>query len=124
MMRLLAALFIPIISYAAAGGAELARSVREVQLDSTECYRVHDLQINKDDLHLYFTDGYLIFGKPVNGARTTAVFTADVEAGDAELLLMPPTRSERRSLPTPGHQISTSILRPPSCCSATIPTTT
>ena len=97
-MRLLAALFIPVISYAAAGGAELARSVREVQLDSTECYRVHDLQINKDDLHLYFTDGYLIFGKPVNGARTTAVFTADVEAGDAELLLMPPTRSERRSL--------------------------
>jgi len=97
-MRLLAALFIPIVSYAAAGGAELARSVREVQLDSAECYRVHDLQINKDDLHLYFTDGYLIFGKPVSGTRTTAVFTADVEAGDAELLLMPPSRSERRSL--------------------------
>ncbi|PYT31810.1 MAG: hypothetical protein DMG58_11490, partial [Acidobacteria bacterium] len=98
MMRLLAALFIPIVSYAAAGGAELARSVREVQLDSAECYRVHDLQINKDDIHLYFTDGYLIFGKPLNGTRTTAVFTADVEAGDAELLLLPPSRSERRSL--------------------------
>src|SRR6184192_927527 len=98
MMRLLAALFIPIVSYAAAGGAELARSVREVQLDSAECYRVQDVQINKDDLHLYFTDGYLIFGKPVNGTRTTAVFTADVEAGDAELLLLPPSRSERRSL--------------------------
>src|SRR5215813_7351859 len=88
MMRLLPALFIPVVSYAAAGGAELARSIREVELDSSECYRVHDLQINKDDLHLYFTDGYLIFGKPLNGgARTAAVFTADVEAGDGELLL-------------------------------------
>ncbi len=98
MMRLLAALFLPIVSYAAVGGAELARSVREVELDPAECYRVHDLQINKDDVHLYFTDGYLIFGKPVSGLRTTAVFTADVEAGDAELLLLPPSRSERRSL--------------------------
>jgi len=99
MMRLLPALFIPVVSYAAAGGAELARSIREVELDSSECYRVHDLQINKDDLHLYFTDGYLIFGKPLNGgARTAAVFTADVEAGDGELLLLPPNRSERRSL--------------------------
>src|SRR5216684_1184748 len=98
MMRLLAALFLPIVAYAAAGSAELARSLREVELDPAECYRVHELQINKDDVHLYFTDGYLIFGRPVNGARTTAVFTADVEAGDAELLLMPPNRSERRSL--------------------------
>jgi len=97
-MRLLAALLLPIVSYAAVGGAELARSLREVELDSAECYRVHDLQINKDDVHLYFTDGYLIFGRPVNGARTTAVFTAEVEAGDAELLLLPPNRSERRSL--------------------------
>src|SRR5258708_3547632 len=98
MMRLLAALFIPIVSYAAVGGAEIARGLREVELDPAECYRVHELQINKDDVHLYFTDGYLIFGRPVNGARTTAVFTTEVEAGDAELLLLPPTRSERRSL--------------------------
>src|SRR5579859_2230716 len=97
-MRLLAALFIPIVSYAAIGGAELARSLREVELDPAECYRVHDLQIDKDDVHLYFTDGYLIFGRPVSSARTTAVFTADVEAGDAELVLLPPNRSERGSL--------------------------
>ncbi|MCU1275506.1 MAG: peptidase rane alanine aminopeptidase, partial [Bryobacterales bacterium] len=97
-MRLLAALFILIFFYAAAGGADLAPGFRDAGLDSAECYRVHDLQINKDDLHFYFTDGYLIFGKPVSGLRTTAVFTADVEAGDAELLLLPPDRSERRSL--------------------------
>src|SRR6266849_6249985 len=98
MMRLLAAFFIPILSYAAAGGADLARSVREVELDSDKCYRVHEIQINKDDIHFYFTAGYLIFGKPVNGTRTVAVFTNEVEAGDAELLLLPPDRSERQSL--------------------------
>ncbi|MBZ5595450.1 MAG: hypothetical protein LAP39_24665 [Acidobacteriia bacterium] len=97
-MRLLAALFIPILSCAATGGADIARGVREVELDAGECYRVHDVQINRDDIHFYFTDGYLIFGKPVNGIRTTAVFSNEVEAGDAELLLLPPIRSERQSL--------------------------
>src|SRR5437762_13053508 len=97
-MRLLAAVFIPVVFYAAAGGADLAPGFRDAGLDSAECYRVHDLQINKDDLHFYFTDGYLIFGKPVSGFRTTAVFTTDVEAGDAELLVLPPDRRERRSL--------------------------
>ena len=44
------------------------------------------------------TEGYLIFGKPVNGAPLTAVFSAEVEGGDAEILLLPPNRSERKSL--------------------------
>src|SRR5271169_917982 len=97
-MRLLSALLVPVLSYAATGVAEVARGIREVELDSTECYRVHDVQINRDDVHFYFTDGYIIFGKPVNGIHTTAVFTDEVEAGDAELLVLPPIRSERQSL--------------------------
>ena len=114
--RTLAALFIPVLSYAATDGAEVARGVREVELDSTECYRVHDVQINKDDIHLYFTDGYIIFGKPVNGIHTTAVFTDEVEAGDAEILLLPPIRSERQSLasytssPNLDEHISAAVL--------------
>jgi hypothetical protein len=92
------AVLIPIVSYAATGSVELERGVHEVELDRAECYRVHDVQFSKDDIHFYFTDGYLIFAKPVEGMRIAAVFTADVEAGDAELLLMPPDRSERRSL--------------------------
>lgn len=79
---------------------EAEREVREMELDRAECYRVHDVQINRDDIHLYFTDGYLIFAKPVEGVRTAAVFTADVEAGDGEVLLLPPDRSERQSLAT------------------------
>lgn len=97
-MRLLAGLLLPIVSYAATASAEAERGVGEMELDRAECYRVHDVQINKDDIHLYFTDGYLIFAKPVEGARMAAVFTADVEAGDGEVLVLPPDRSERRSL--------------------------
>jgi peptidase M1-like protein len=97
-VRLLAVLLFPVLVHASGNATDVARGVREIELDPAECYRVHDVQINKDDVHLYFTDGYLIFGKPVGDTPIAAVFTADVEAGDAELLLLPPNRSERRSL--------------------------
>src|SRR5262249_6585080 len=38
------------------------------------------------------------FAKPVEGARVAAVFTADVEGGDAEVLALLPNRGERRSM--------------------------
>lgn len=80
------------------GAGDLSRSLRETGLDSAECYRVRELSLIREDLRFYFTDGYLIFGKAVGTNRTSAVFTTDVEGGDAELLLLPPNRSERRSL--------------------------
>lgn len=78
---------------AAAIGAQL----RSEGLDPQQCYRVRDLALVRDEVRLYFTDGYLMFGKPINGRRTAAVFVAD-EEGDAEVLVMPPLRSERLSL--------------------------
>jgi len=77
---------------------DLNRRVRETGLDAGECYRVRDLRLSRDDLRFYFDDGYLIFGKAIDGVRLSAVFTADVEAGNAELLVLPPHRSERGSL--------------------------
>ena len=44
------------------------------------------------------TEGYLIFSKPLMGQRLAAIFTADVEGGDGEVILIPPTRGERQSL--------------------------
>ena len=41
---------------------------------------------------------YLMFGKPVNGAPLSAVFSADTDGGDAEVLLLPPNKSERKSI--------------------------
>ena len=67
-------------------------------LDPAECYRVRDLLITEEDAKFYLTDGYIVFGKPVDGAPVAAFFTSEVEGGDAEVLLLPPNRAERRSL--------------------------
>jgi len=83
---------------AAPPAAELARSIRETGLDPAECYRVRDFSFQKEDIKVYLTDGYLIFSKPVEGERRAAVFSADVEGGDGEVILLPPYRGERQSL--------------------------
>jgi hypothetical protein len=93
---LLAACVLPAV--AADTAADVARQIRDAGLDPDACYRVRDLNFNKDDLKFYLTDGYLIFSRPVQGRRLAAVFSADVEGGDAELILLPPHRSERQSL--------------------------
>ncbi len=92
-------LILPLAAWAAnPTAAETARAVKSAGLDLDQCYRVRDLSLYKEDIKLYFNDGYLIFSKPVAGERIAAVFTADVEAGDGEILLLPPQRGERQSL--------------------------
>lgn len=86
------------IPLAAGTGADVVRGIRENSFDHDECYRVRDFSIVKDDLKIYLTDGHLIFAKPVAGRRIAAVFTADVEGGDGEVILLPPNRAERTSL--------------------------
>jgi hypothetical protein len=83
---------------AGATAADLARAIRENSFDRDQCYRVRDLKLVKEDIRLYFTDGHLIFSKPIEGRRVAAVFAADVEGGDAEVLLFPPDRGERSAL--------------------------
>jgi hypothetical protein len=78
--------------------ADFGRLIRESGLDAGECYRVRDLNFIKDDIKLYLNDGYLIFSKPVMGQPLAAVFTAENDGGDGEVIVIPPTRSERQSL--------------------------
>ncbi len=92
------ALFVSFGLAAETPSRELARQIAEAGLDPDECYQVHDVRINRDDIKIYLTYGYLAFAKPVAGTRLAAVFSGDIEGGDAELLLLPPTRSERLSL--------------------------
>ncbi len=99
MVRLLILLALLLPVPATAGtAADTARAVRENSFDRDECYRVRDLSFIKEDLRVYLTDGHLIFSKPTAGRRVAAVFTADVEGGDGEVILFPPDRAERRSL--------------------------
>ena len=98
MVRWIAAVLVAALPAAAGRAGDIARALRENSLDTSECYRVRDLTVVHEDLRIYLTDGHLIFSKPVAGRRTAAVFTADVDGGDAEVLLLPPDRAERRSL--------------------------
>jgi hypothetical protein len=79
---------------------DLAREFQTISLDPDECYRVIDLNLTKEDIKIYLTSGYLIFTKPIGGFRQGAVFVASTDAGDAEVLLLPPSRTERLSLAT------------------------
>jgi hypothetical protein len=98
MRRLLLLVFLVRFPLPAGTATDLARAIRENSFDRDECYRVRDLTIVKEDARFYLTDGHLIFSKPVGGRRVAAVFTADVEGGDGEVLLLPPNRAERISL--------------------------
>ena len=75
----------PCLAHGAVTAADVSREVREISLDPGECYRVRDVALPKDEARFFLTDGYLIFAKPVAGVRMAAVFTADVEGGDAEV---------------------------------------
>lgn len=85
-------------AYEGGSAADVAKRIQNAGLDAQECYRVRDLVFTKEDIRFYLTDGFLIFGKPTDGRLVSAVFTADVDGGDAEVLVFPPHRSERLSL--------------------------
>lgn len=81
-----------------ASAAEVAAALREASFDGQRCYRLRDLSIIREDVKLFLTDGYLVLAKPVAGMPIAAFFSAEVEHGDGEVLLVPPTASERASL--------------------------
>lgn len=102
VMRLLSVFFLlgSLTAQPPGDAVAVARAIRASSLDAEECYRVRELNFSKGGARFYLTEGYLVLGKPIAGRRAFAVFTTDVEGGDAEVLVMPPDRSERRSLAT------------------------
>ncbi|HMD48391.1 MAG TPA: M1 family aminopeptidase, partial [Bryobacteraceae bacterium] len=101
MKRVLALLLLTGLRTLTAGVAsDLARQFEQMSLDPDECYRVTELNISKEDIKVYLASGYLIFSKPIAGFRQGAVFVASTDGGDAEILILPPTRGERLSLAT------------------------
>lgn len=77
---------------------ELSKQLQDAPLDPDACFRVRDFSWRRNEARFFFNDGVIIFRKPVQGVRTAAIFLAEEEIGDAELLLIPPNRLERRSL--------------------------
>jgi hypothetical protein len=100
MRWLLALALLARLPLVAGTAADVARAIRENSFDRDECYRVRDLTLVKEDIRVYLTAGYLIFSKPVAGRPIAALFVADADGGDGEVMLLPPDRAERRSLAT------------------------
>jgi hypothetical protein len=79
--------------------ATLASAATNLSLDPQETYRVRDLNFARGDIKFYLSEGVLSFATQVGGKVVAAVFSTDeAEAGDAEVLVLPPQRSERSSL--------------------------
>jgi Peptidase family M1 domain len=62
-------------------------------LNTEEVYRVRNVSLQREDLHVVFDDGTLGLMRAVDGHVTGAVFE-----GVGEILLVPPNRAERNSL--------------------------
>jgi hypothetical protein len=98
MLRVVAFFLLTGCAMAAGSASDLARALREAPFDVNECYRIRDVKLVREDIQFYLTDGYLIFSKPVAGRPIAAVFSGQVEGGDAEVIVFPPDRAERQSL--------------------------
>src|SRR5260370_3851140 len=79
----------------AADGHALAlyHQLRDLGLDPSRVYRVRDLTLDRQSMHLTFDDGTIAFTQTVEGRVTGAFFE-----GQGEVLVAPPTRVERASL--------------------------
>ena len=83
----------PLSPAAASPVIDLYHELRTATLDPAQIYRVRELTIDREDLHVYFTDGTLAFTKAVDGHITGAFFE-----GHGEVLVRPPDPAERSSL--------------------------
>jgi Peptidase family M1 domain len=77
----------------------LLESFHQLSVDTNEIYHVRDLRFSRGGFTIYLNDGLLAFTKPSGAQIIGAVFTTTgLEAGDAEIIVTPPTRGERASL--------------------------
>ncbi len=82
----------------AGAGLDRLRQIRQLTFPPDQCYRVRDLLLEREEFKLYFSDGFLLFAEPVEGRSLAALFLAATDTGEGEIILMPPTPSERQSM--------------------------
>ena len=80
--------------------ADVARAIRENSFDRDECYRVRDITLVKEDIASTSPTDTSSSASRWRAAAIAAVFLADADGGDGEVMLLPPDRAERRSLAT------------------------
>jgi hypothetical protein len=99
-VRIAVAFFFVAVLYGAEDHlAAIRADLQNLAIDNSQTYRVRELEISKGGVKFYLTEGVLAFAKPVDGHRIAAVYTTHlVEAGDAEVICLPPVSAERASL--------------------------
>lgn len=78
--------------------AAVAAALKEIGFDAAQCWRVRDLALAREDIKLYLTDGFVLLSKPLAGQPIAALLWAEVEGGDGEIIVLPPSAGERQSL--------------------------
>lgn len=73
--------------------AQRYRALRSVALDPAKVYHVREASIDRDELHLFLTDGTIAFTQSIEGRTTGAFFY-----GEGEVLMRPPDLTEHASL--------------------------
>ena len=71
----------------------LYRALRDAGLDPKKVYKIREAAIDRDDIHLWLSDGTIGFTQNTAGRITGAYFE-----GEGEVLIRPPDRRERASL--------------------------
>ena len=71
----------------------LYRALRGVGLDPQRVFKIREAEIDREDVHIWLTDGTIAFTQAVDGHVTGAYFE-----GEGEVLIRPPDRMERASL--------------------------
>ena len=97
VLRLAAAILCTVAAISASQAERDLVAIRTLELDPDRCFRVRDVFFEREDIKLYFTDGHLIFAKPVLGRVIAALFVASGPTDVGEVLVMPPTAAERKS---------------------------
>ncbi len=85
-------------SVAAGEARERLDELLAVRLDASQCWRIRDLFLEREDFKFYLNDGYLILSEQYQGRDVAALFLARASSDFGELVLIPPTTSERESL--------------------------
>jgi hypothetical protein len=75
------------------GPLELLKQLNSATIDRTQVYAIRDARLTRDRMSLYFNRGFIAFMTKIDGEVTGAVFS-----GEGEILMIPPTRAERRNL--------------------------
>jgi len=71
----------------------LYHALSNVGLDPQRVFKIREAEIDREDVHIWLTDGTIAFTQAVDGHVTGAYFE-----GEGEVLIRPPDRMERASL--------------------------